>query len=90
MRARAVRPKLRVQITDLQSVKGWAIEPEYLRNRQIGVKGTVQKAVDGHGELVWWVKHDGTGTVAAYGFPEMEPLPERPLSQAWENDKPLA
>jgi len=74
VRAADVRAGLRVRITSLESTKSWLVKQPHLDCRRVDVTGTVKGAVPQHGRLVWWVEHDGSNEVGAYGFPEMAPL----------------
>ena len=74
MKAADVHSGLRVRITDLEATKGWLVEQRHLGCRRLNVTGTIRNAVSGHGGYVWWVEHDGSDEVGAYGFPEMTQL----------------
>jgi hypothetical protein len=53
------------------STEGFLIKQHHLLTRKSGELGQVQQYVPGHGGDVWFVMHTD-GTVAAYGFPEMD------------------
>ena len=67
---------LKVKIIKLESIKGFLIKEKHLNCRRIGVTGTVDGWVPGHGGDVWWVKHEGNNEVGAYCFTEFEPINE--------------
>lgn len=55
----------------LHPTTGMLIAADKLANRRANTPGTVVGVVGGHGGDVYWVRHED-GTVAAYGWPEME------------------
>lgn len=77
MKENEVKIGLRVRVATLGSTTGMLIKPKHLTVRQEGKVGTVLGWVSGHGGDVWWVKHDGSDDIGAYGFPEMEPLEDQ-------------
>lgn len=62
----------RVRIVKLQETTGWFVNPEYLSVRKAGITGVVSDHVPGHGGDVWWIEHDNSTVVGAYGLEEFE------------------
>ena len=72
MNCNEIKDGLKVRTTKLGETKGILISPRNLDCRKAGITGTVSGYVPGHGGDVWWVKHDDSGEVGAYCFPELE------------------
>lgn len=75
MDCNAVKPGIFVRtnekVNEPGATTGFLMKQEYLDARRVGAVGQVSRYVPGHGGDVWFVMHED-GTVAAYGFPEME------------------
>ena len=56
----------------LGSTSGMMIKQNYLDARKPNQRGEIAGWVAGHGGDVYWVKHEETNDVAAYGWPEFE------------------
>lgn len=63
---------LKVKTLRLEDTKGMMIKPHHLDCRKSGITGSIVGYVPGHGGDVWWVRHDGDGSIGAYCFMELE------------------
>ena len=84
-----VRPGLFVRtndrVDDPGSTRGFLIKAKYVAARRAGAIGQVVQYVAGHGGDVWFVRHED-GSVAVYGFPEMDKLEEVPSGDAKKDE----
>lgn len=61
----------KVRVTQLGETTGMCIHQRNLEVRAVGVLGTIDGFVPGHGGDVLWVKHQD-GKIGAYSFEELE------------------
>ncbi len=61
----------RALVVKLGSEAGIIVTPEHFDVRRQGASGTVRGYVAGHGGDVWWVHHDESSEIGAYGIDEI-------------------
>jgi len=71
---KVLAPGTRVITNKLHSTKGMLITAKHLDVRASGIKGTIRGYVPGHGGDIYWVEHDDTKEVGAYGWHEFDLL----------------
>lgn len=73
MKANDATTGKKVRVTKLGRTTGMLIHQRHLTVRAIGVLGTIDGFVPGHGGDVLWVTHED-GQIGAYTFEELEEI----------------
>ncbi len=72
MESDEIRIGMRVKITGLKSTRGMFIDDKHLKVRKVGIIGTIEGWVPGHGGDVWWIRYHYSGRIGVYASNEFE------------------